>query len=226
VPALQVQDEMHLLQEELGAFDAHYETLYEHLQRAVLKDKDDQPIGKPTKLLAATATIERYEEQVRNLYARRAKVFPAPGWTLERSFYTTLSEDASRLFVGALPMLRDAAEFGGRVQALLHAEVERMQDNLAAALETLELETITTEPELLNELFLYELSLGYVNRSRDGDVIQTELKDARKSFPKQVLDLDEFARLSGRGSRSFEPASARSASRARAGTCNTPRKAT
>lgn len=182
VPALQVQDEMHLLQEELGAFDAHYETLYEHLQRAVLQDKDGKPIGKPTKLLAATATIERYEEQVRNLYARRAKVFPAPGWTLERSFYTTLSNDAGRIYVGALPMLRDAAEFGGRVQALLHAEVERMQDEPAAALATLELETITTEQELLDELFLYELSLGYVNRSRDGDVIQTELNEYDRDY--------------------------------------------
>lgn len=182
VPALQVQDEMHLLQEELGAFDAHYETLYEHLQRAVLSDADGNPIGKPTKLLAATATIERYEEQVRNLYARRAKVFPAPGWTLERSFYTTLSNDAGRIYVGALPMLRDAAEFGGRVQALLHAEVERMQDDPAAALEALQLETITTEQELADELFLYELSLGYVNRSRDGDVIQTELTEYDRDY--------------------------------------------
>lgn len=182
VPAIQVQDEMHLLQEELGAFDAHYETLYEHLQRAAVRDANGNSVGKPTKLLAATATIERYEEQVRNLYARRAKVFPAPGWTLERSFYTTLSNDAARIYVGALPMLRDAAEFGGRVQSLLHAEVERLQDDPAQALELLELESITDEQELLDELFLYELSLGYVNRSRDGDVIQTELNDYEKDY--------------------------------------------
>jgi hypothetical protein len=182
VPAIQVQDEMHLLQEELGAFDAHYETLYEHLQRAAVRDAKGNPIGKPTKLLAATATIERYEEQVRNLYARKAKVFPAPGWTLERSFYTTLSDDASRIYVGALPMLRDAAEFGGRVQSLLHAEVERLQDDPAHALELLQLESITDEQDLLDELFLYELSLGYVNRSRDGDVIQTELNDYERDY--------------------------------------------
>lgn len=181
-PALQVQDEMHLLQEELGVFDAHYETLYEHLQRAAVIGANGKRIGKPTKLLAATATIERYEEQVRNLYARRAKVFPAPGWTLERSFYTTLSNDAARIYVGALPMLRDAAEFGGRVQSLLHAEVEQLQNDPAHALKLLELESITTERELLNELFLYELSLGYVNRSRDGDVIQTELNDYEKDY--------------------------------------------
>jgi hypothetical protein len=187
VPALQVQDEMHLLQEELGAFDAHYETLYEHLQRTVERDATGAPIGKPTKLLAATATIERYEEQVRNLYARRAKVFPAPGWTLERSFYTTLSEDARRLYVGALPMLRDAAEFGGRVQGILHARIEAMQNDPAAAFTRLRLESITDEQELSRELFLYELSLGYVNRSRDGDVIKNKLGDFAREFVGDLL---------------------------------------
>jgi Helicase conserved C-terminal domain len=187
VPALQVQDEMHLLQEELGAFDAHYETLYEHLQRAVVEDGGGKPVGKPTKLLAATATIERYEEQVRNLYARRAKVFPAPGWTLDRSFYTSLSQEAQRLYVGALPMLRDAAEFGGRVQALLHATVEQMQDDPAAALEQLELESIETEEDFLAELFLYELSLGYVNRGRDGNEVQSVLEEYERRYQRDEL---------------------------------------
>ncbi|MGX6446864.1 hypothetical protein ACVU7I_02170, partial [Patulibacter sp. S7RM1-6] len=170
VPALQVQDEMHLLQEELGTFDAHYETLYEHLQRQV-------GTRKPTKLLAATATVERYESQVTNLYARRARVFPAAGWTLEESFYTRLSHDARRLYVGAMPMLREAVEFGARVQALLHREVEHLHDDPAGALQRLGLATITTEADLQAELFLYDLSLGYVNRKRDGDDIATALGD-------------------------------------------------
>lgn len=170
VPALQVQDEMHLLQEELGTFDAHYETLYEHLQRQV-------GTHKATKLLAATATVERYESQVTNLYARRARVFPAAGWTLEESFYTRLSNDARRLYVGAMPMLREAVEFGARVQALLHREVERLHDDPAGALERLELTTITSEADLQAELFLYDLSLGYVNRKRDGDDIANALGD-------------------------------------------------
>lgn len=176
-PSLQVQDEMHLLQETLGTFDSHYETLYEHLQRHAVLDAAGRPIGKPTKLLAATATVERYEQQVRNLYARRAKVFPAPGWTREFSFYTRLTTRASRLYVGALPMLRDAAEFGARVQALLHREVERLADDPARAVATLGLQAITDPDELAGELFLYDLSLGYVNRKRDGDSINNELRD-------------------------------------------------
>jgi hypothetical protein len=175
VPALQVQDEMHLLQEELGTFNAHYETLFEHLQRQV-------GIKKPTKLLAATATVERYAAQVRHLYARRAAVFPAPGWSLERSFYTRLSHDSQRVYVGAMPMLREVTEFGSRVQGLLHREIERLADDPLAALGRLGLTTITTPDQLLAELFNYELSLGYVNSKRDGDAITNKLDAYAKEF--------------------------------------------
>jgi hypothetical protein len=175
VPALQVQDEMHLLQEELGTFNAHYETLFEHLQRQV-------GTKKPTKLLAATATVERYEAQVRHLYARRAAVFPVPGWSLEESFYTRLSVDTQRIYVGAMPMLREVTEFGSRVQGLLHREIERLADDPQAALDRLGLTTITTPQQLLVELFNYELSLGYVNSKRDGDAIANKLDAYVKDF--------------------------------------------
>lgn len=180
VPALQVQDEMHLLQEELGTFNAHYETLFEHLQRRV-------GIKKPTKLLAATATVERYEAQVRHLYARRAAVFPAPGWSLERSFYTCLSADTQRVYIGAMPMLREVTEFGSRVQALLHREIERLADDPEAALDQLGLTTISKPDQLLLELFNYELSLGYVNSKRDGDAIANKLDSYAKELKGEPL---------------------------------------
>ena len=184
VPALQIQDEMHLLQEELGTFDAHYETTYEHLQRSTRRDDHGTPIAKPTKLLAATATIERYEEQVKNLYARRARVFPALGWDLEFSFYTELTEQVRRIYVGALPMLRDAAEFGARVQAILHAEIERLADDLTGAAAQLGLEHLTEPAALRKELFLYDLSLGYVNRKRDGNTVADQLKMYEREYLK------------------------------------------
>jgi hypothetical protein len=187
VPALQIQDEMHLLQEELGTFDAHYETTYEHLQRSTRRDDNDLPVAKPAKLLAATATIERYEEQVKNLYARRARVFPALGWDLEFSFYTKLAEQVSRVYVGALPMLRDAAEFGARVQAILHAEVERLADDPIRTVARLGLEHLTDPEALRKELFLYDLSLGYVNRKRDGNTVADQLKMYEREYTKPDL---------------------------------------
>jgi len=111
-------------------------------------------------------------------------VFPSPGWTREFSFYSVLTTRASRLYVGALPMLRDAAEFGARVQALLHREVERLADNPASAIAQLGLQHITDPDDLTGELFLYDLSLGYVNRKRDGDSINNELRDYPRDYTK------------------------------------------
>lgn len=161
-PALQVQDELHLLEEELGTFNAHYETLMEELQRSF-------GTKKPAKLLAATATIEAYDAQVQHLYARNARVFPAPGWELGESFYTTTTNDARRLYVGALPFRPDPSEFGEKVQEMLHLEVMRLQDDVDSALEEIGLDRDGAWLEA--QLFLFELTLGYVNRKQDGDRI-------------------------------------------------------
>ena len=75
-PALVIQDELHLLSEELGTFAAHYETLWQHLCAA--------GSGLPSKVLAATATISDYENQVRQLYALTPRRFPTDGWVGRR----------------------------------------------------------------------------------------------------------------------------------------------
>ena len=175
-PAIQVQDELHLLEEELGTFNAHYETLLEEMQSSV-------GTGKPTKLLAATATIEAYDEQVLQLYARAASVFPSPGWELDRSFYVQTEEHARRLYIGALPHRPDPREFGATVQALLHAEVIRMMRDPSSGLAALRARGLDASRDadwLQAELLNYELTLGYVNQKRDGDGIANRL--ARETF--------------------------------------------
>jgi hypothetical protein len=179
-PALAVQDELHLLEEELGALDSHYETLMEVL--AV-----DLGDGLPTKQLAASATIEAVDEQVRQLYARKCRVFPSPGWKLGESFYVHTTSAARRIYYGALPARIDPAEFGERIQRFLHAEVIAMQDDLTRALERLRaadppLDPSRDETWLAEQLLHYELTLGYVNRKQDAERIATQL--ARRTFGK------------------------------------------
>lgn len=175
-PALQVQDELHLLEEELGTFNAHYETLLETIQSRF-------GTRKPTKLLAATATIEAYDEQVLQLYARAASVFPSPGWKLDESFYVTTLDEARRWYLGALPNRPDPREFGATVQHLLHAEVISMQADPVYGLSVLQARGLDVSRDadwLAAELLHYELTLGYVNQKRDGDGIANRL--ARHGF--------------------------------------------
>lgn len=97
-PSLLIQDELHLLREEFGAFDSHYETL---IQKLI----DEYTDGEwQLKTIAATATIEGADEQVEALYRRDPNEFPSQGPRLRQSFYAY--EDPYRLgrqMIGAIP---------------------------------------------------------------------------------------------------------------------------
>ncbi len=96
-----ITDELHLLGESLGNFDAHYETLLCHLQQ--------QNNGIAPKILGATATIREYENHIHHLYLRAGRRFPVAGRTRLENFYSRVRyEDGEmlcrRLYVGMLPI--------------------------------------------------------------------------------------------------------------------------
>jgi hypothetical protein len=109
-PSFLVVDELHLLQEDLGTFDAHYET-------AVMQLMASAPGGRPWKVLAATATIERYQKQVEELWCRRARRFPGSGPKAGESFYARealneydgqeeIASPPRRIFMGVMPTVK------------------------------------------------------------------------------------------------------------------------
>ncbi len=98
-PTLFVQDELHLLKEGLGTFDAHYETF---VQRLMQEFSQNQTL----KIIASSATIEAFPRQVEHLYGRNpkdARVFPGLGPTQQASFYAETLEYPQRLFLGIIP---------------------------------------------------------------------------------------------------------------------------
>jgi hypothetical protein len=165
-PALVIQDELHLLAEELGTFAAHYETLWQHLCRT--------GSGLPSKILAATATISDYANQVRQLYALQPRRFPSEGWRDGKSFYAQRHKGlARRLFVGALPSLMDTTRFSLTCGDAIRRELERLRSlDPTEVITELGLTTVTLDT--LDEwLFAYELQLYYVNRKTDADRVLT-----------------------------------------------------
>jgi hypothetical protein len=165
-PALVIQDELHLLAEELGTFAAHYETLWQHLCRT--------GSGLPSKILAATATISDYANQVRQLYALQPRRFPSEGWIDGQSFYAQQRKNLTRrLFVGALPSLMDTTSFSLACGDAVRRELERLR-SLDPADVIAELGLTTVTPDAVDEwLFAYELQLYYVNRKTDADRVLT-----------------------------------------------------
>jgi hypothetical protein len=170
-PALVIQDELHLLGEELGTFAAHYETLWQHLCVA--------GSGLPSKVLAATATISDYENQVEQLYALRPRRFPTDGWQDGDSFYARRHNDLiRRIFVGALPTQMDVVDFSiaageavrDELRSLARRDPVEVCDGLGLA---------NTAPERLSELlFRYELQAYYCNRKTHADRVNAHAERA------------------------------------------------
>lgn len=101
-PGLIIQDELHLISGPLGSMVGLYEAVIEELCT-------DRRAAKPIKpkIVCSTATIRRYTEQIKALYAREdAALFPPPGLDAGDSFFAQYArhEDGSlmhgRMYVG------------------------------------------------------------------------------------------------------------------------------
>ena len=93
-PGLIIQDELHLISGPLGTIAGIYEAAM------------DVAMGKAAKrpkIIAATATIRRAEEQVQRLYGRPVSIFPPPGLDSEDSYFSRTDNDAyGRFYVGVM----------------------------------------------------------------------------------------------------------------------------
>lgn len=194
VPALTIQDEMHLLKEELGAFGAHYEGLIAELQRTTGP-------GLPTKVLTASATIEQYEDQLRQVYGRRPRAFPSPGWKRELSFYTRTTPNTRRLFLGVLPHYRRKADIAAIIQADFVRAVAEAQDdanpNALLGIDPGVWDKAPSRQESMDLLFDYEVSLGYVNSKAHGSRISEELASLSDEMRYAGLDAVQREVLTG-----------------------------
>jgi len=95
-PELIIQDELHLISGPLGSIVGIYETALD----ALCSQKKIKP-----KIIASTATIRHADEQIRSLYDRPVKQFPAQGLDAEDSFYAReadLNDKPGRLYIGVM----------------------------------------------------------------------------------------------------------------------------
>jgi hypothetical protein len=188
-PTFHVQDELHLLQEELGAFAGHYETL--------IRFCEESAGGKPAKILAATATIEGYEHQARHLYGvRGVRRFPGRGYKRHESFYVMPERDpdnpeeykVARYFIAFRPPAGATQDIAGQVALVLHEEIAKWirspYEGLAA------LPFVPSEEKLRSLIHFYSATLTYVNSLPNGTRIKDLLNRAAQEVHKGLRDLN------------------------------------
>ena len=186
-PALHIQDELHLLQEELGAFAGHYETLIRYCEATV---------GRlPSKVVAATATIEGFENQVRHLYGvKDARRFPGRGYDNLRSFYAEPDKDevgdskTARIFVAFKSPSMPPADASAFCTEILLTEIGNLFGNPHVALAFLhDAKTPDHVAALLN---YYTTTLNYVGSLAKGSRVSQALNEVASKVRPGARDLN------------------------------------
>lgn len=97
-PDLIIQDEFHLISGPLGTMVGLYETAVDELSTWDLDGKSIKP-----KVIASTATVRKAEEQINNVFLRKAKVFPPHGLDVEDNFFSvqrSVEKKPGRRYIG------------------------------------------------------------------------------------------------------------------------------
>jgi hypothetical protein len=166
-PRLRLQDELHLLRDSLGAIDAHYELLLDHLIRHW---------GSESKVLASSATLAGHDNQVAVLYRRQGRVFPLQGPKISASFWSCDTNDLARKFVGLAPR-------GVTIEYATDQLIESLQNGIRRA--TKEKETVASEAgvdeQSIHDLIsLYGTDVAYGSTLRDVEAVARSFESQMK----------------------------------------------
>ena len=126
-PSLEIVDELHMVDEDLGAFSGHYEGILAVVQRRLSPRSRRDGRGVQMKVVATTATIKGEDRQVDHLFGLRSVVVPLPGPSLEESFYWRLTDRPLRRFVGIQPNRTTAEQALVRILQAFHQEIRRLE---------------------------------------------------------------------------------------------------
>ncbi len=159
-PTLEILDELHMVDEELGAFAGHYEGMLAVTQQELSRRQRRDGRAVRMKIVCTTATIEGEDRQCEHLFGLPSVVLPLRGPTLDGSFYWRLKKDEPlRRFVGVLPHRATSEQTMARILQSFHRAVRRLDAEGKGAIPALKGLSDTEFESLLD---YYRVSLTYV----------------------------------------------------------------
>lgn len=169
-PTLLIQDELHLINESLGAYASHYESFLHYYIKKVSKSH------RSVKVIGATATISSYKSQVYHLYRKDAIRFPTESPYVDKNFYAyTDKKDIQRRIMGYSPFGK--AIMNSIVYSLKYMRkvVYRYLDNPSLVLDIPEIgiDTIEDAKKILEDYWIF---LQYNNVKRDSNNVEGALE--------------------------------------------------
>jgi hypothetical protein len=159
-PSLEILDELHMVDEELGAFAGHYEGMLAVAQQELTQRQRRDGRGVRMKVVCTTATIEGEDRQCEHLFGLPSVVVPLPGPSLRGSFYWRLREDQPlRRFVGILPHRTTPEQTMARILQAFHRAIRRLEHEGKVCTPAL---AELSDADFAALVDLYRVSLTYV----------------------------------------------------------------
>ena len=182
IPTFFIQDELHLVKESLGTFDAHYESFISYYAKELVPESQRKTI----RYIGATATISMYQNHIRELYHINGRRFPCeyPSKLRGEDFYSyTDNNDVSRIILGFAP-------YGKSITEGMWLSVYEMRLAIYHYIKNAEYEY----QKLVNEgfvgslddykemLYNYWIQLVYNNRKQDASELDNALQNQGNNY--------------------------------------------
>ena len=182
VPTLFIQDEMHLVKESLGTFDAHYESFLNYYAKELVPE----PQRKLIRFVGATATISMYESHIWNLYHMDGRRFPCeyPSAKAGEDFYSyTDPNDVTRILMGYAPYGRSITDGMWESVYIMRLIVYRMLQFLEESYTKLCESGFCGSIEEYHEmLYDYWIELVYNNRKQDAIDLEIAFQNQANNY--------------------------------------------
>ena len=182
IPTLFIQDEMHLVKESLGTFDAHYESFINYYAKELVPQEQRKQI----RFVGATATISMYKEHIRNLYHMDGRRFPCeyPSIRSGEDFYSyTDNNDITRILLGYAPYGRSITdgmwESVYTMRVVVHSMFANIESNYEAVCKNGFEGTID---DFRNVLYDYWIELVYNNRKQDAMELENAFQNQANNY--------------------------------------------
>ncbi len=194
VPTLFIQDEMHLVKESLGTFDAHYESFLNYYAKELVPPSQRKLI----RFIGATATISMYESHIWNLYHMYGRRFPCeyPSSKAGEDFYSyTDPDDVTRILIGYAPYGRSITDGMWESVYIMRLVVYRMIQFINESYASVcDLGFSGSIEEYRDMLFDYWIELVYNNRKQDAMELENAFQNQANNYleakgvPKYVIE--------------------------------------
>lgn len=182
VPTLFIQDEMHLVKESLGTFDAHYESFINYYAKELVPQEQRKQI----RFVGATATISMYKEHIKNLYHMDGRRFPCeyPSLKNGEDFYSyTDNNDITRILLGYAPYGRSITdsmwESVYTMRVVVHSMFANIESNYEAVCKN---GFVGTIDDYRNVLYDYWIELVYNNRKQDAMELENAFQNQANNY--------------------------------------------